>query len=274
MPRAMAPEVTTTVSSPDSCRAATWSQSAPSTSACTSPRSSATMLEPSLTTKRGHLVALEPEASFQAPSSFWSWKMRGACTPLMSSTRAHGGVARRRRWSRRRQQLQGSPVGSSICCSQIRFTRRRGAGGLLLELLGQSSPQSLSPSRSLVASAKSRTVCSGSSASSPPPPQATGRARERPALEKGREAPADFYQRTGIELEHDPGDLHVVSRLEARGLERLDHAEGAQALLDVAHRLIVVDVVARDEAIEPPALDPKGARTGLLHPEPSPSPGR
>ena len=51
MPRAMAPEVTTTTSSPASCRADTASLTEASTSARTSPESSATMLEPSFTTR-------------------------------------------------------------------------------------------------------------------------------------------------------------------------------------------------------------------------------
>ena len=37
----------------------------------------------------------------------------------------------------------------------------------------------------------------------------------------------------GIQLEHDAGDLDVVARLEARGLERPDHAHAPQAPLDV-----------------------------------------
>ncbi len=51
-PRAIAPLVTTTTSSPAAWRAATSSQTAPSTSARSSPESSATMLDPSLMTVR------------------------------------------------------------------------------------------------------------------------------------------------------------------------------------------------------------------------------
>src|SRR4051794_37085152 len=50
MPRAIAPEVTRTTESPPSYSAAAWSQTPRSTSSRTSPRASATMLEPSLTT--------------------------------------------------------------------------------------------------------------------------------------------------------------------------------------------------------------------------------
>src|SRR5262249_62353908 len=52
MPRAIAPLVTTTISSPAAWRAATWAQTRARTSARRSPESSATMLDPSLTTYR------------------------------------------------------------------------------------------------------------------------------------------------------------------------------------------------------------------------------
>ena len=70
----------------------------------------------------------------------------------------------------------------------------------------------------------------------------------------------------GIELEHDPGDLHVVARLEARGLERLDHPERPQALLHVAKRLVVVGVVPRDQPLDAPAVDAEDTGADLLDP--------
>src|SRR3954447_7437208 len=63
MPRAIAPEVTMTTSSPAAWRAAMSSHSAPSTSARTSPASSATTLVPSLTTTRMGLFKLEHHAA-------------------------------------------------------------------------------------------------------------------------------------------------------------------------------------------------------------------
>src|SRR4051794_12205465 len=58
---------------------------------------------------------------------------------------------------------------------------------------------------------------------------------------------------TGVQLEDDAAYLHVVARLEALRLERADHSEQAQALLDVAERLFVVDVVALDQPLDPAA---------------------
>ena len=55
---------------------------------------------------------------------------------------------------------------------------------------------------------------------------------------------------SGVELEHDAADLDVVARLEARRLERADHAHAAQAVLDVRQRLLVLEVVARDQALD------------------------
>src|SRR5215213_5693164 len=71
----------------------------------------------------------------------------------------------------------------------------------------------------------------------------------------------------GVELEDDAADLHVVAGLEARGLERLDHAERTQALFDVAERLLVVHVVAGDQALHALALHPERALAYALDPE-------
>src|SRR5688572_29537845 len=59
IPRAIAPEVTITTSSPASWRRATSAQTPSTTSARSSPPSSATMLEPSLMTMRRATVRLE-----------------------------------------------------------------------------------------------------------------------------------------------------------------------------------------------------------------------
>src|SRR5688500_9983944 len=67
MPRAIAPEVTTITSSPASCRAATASQSASSSSVRTSPASSATTLDPSFTTTVATLSALRPRRQLPSP---------------------------------------------------------------------------------------------------------------------------------------------------------------------------------------------------------------
>src|SRR4051794_32648186 len=71
-------------------------------------------------------------------------------------------------------------------------------------------------------------------------------------------------RRAGMELEHRPGDLHVVAGLEARGLQLADHADRAQALLDVGERLVVVDVVASEEPLDPRARHPEDAVAAAL----------
>src|SRR5215211_5944845 len=122
------------------------------------------------------------------------------------------------------------------------------------------SSQNVSASRSRSAVTKSRTVCSASSWSLPPQPARTASRQISAAVRN-----TGGLVSAGIELEDDPGDLHVVARLEARGLERLDHAERAQPLLHVAERLVVVDVVTRDQPLDPLALDPESARPGAAH---------
>src|SRR5947209_3969100 len=52
MPRAIAPDVTSTTDAPPACNVAAWSTTSETTSRRTSPYSSATMLEPSVMTYR------------------------------------------------------------------------------------------------------------------------------------------------------------------------------------------------------------------------------
>src|SRR5665811_686687 len=47
-----------------------------------------------------------------------------------------------------------------------------------------------------------------------------------------------------VELKRDAGDLDLISRLEPLGLERPEHADAAQATLEIRHRIVVLDVVA------------------------------
>src|SRR3954464_7963720 len=61
--------------------------------------------------------------------------------------------------------------------------------------------------------------------------------------------------RSCVELEDDARDLDVVARLEAGGLERPHHAHPPQAPLDVDQRVLVVEVVPRDQAVDGVALD-------------------
>src|SRR5947208_1136349 len=70
----------------------------------------------------------------------------------------------------------------------------------------------------------------------------------------GRASPPE--RRARVELEHDARDLDVLAGLETRRLEGADHSEGAEPVLDVAQRLLVLDVVARDQALDPAAADP------------------
>src|SRR5271166_1862628 len=72
----------------------------------------------------------------------------------------------------------------------------------------------------------------------------------------------------GVELKAYARDLHLIARLEALGLQGADHADAAQATLEVAHRLVVLDVVAGEQPFDPPAADGEGARTDALDLEP------
>jgi hypothetical protein len=72
-----------------------------------------------------------------------------------------------------------------------------------------------------------------------------------------------------VELEDDSADLDVVAGLEARRLERADHAHAVQATLDVGHRLVVVDVEARQQAFYRRPADAEGALPRALDPPPT-----
>src|ERR1700729_3878999 len=59
----------------------------------------------------------------------------------------------------------------------------------------------------------------------------------------------------GIEIEYHSGDVDLVARPKALGLERVEHADAPQAPFEVGQRLLVVEVVARHETVDPDARD-------------------
>src|SRR5688572_773647 len=82
-------------------------------------------------------------------------------------------------------------------------------------------------------------------------------------LRRGRPSPA----LAGMQLEHHAGDLDVVAGRKAGGLERADDAHPPQPSLDVGERLVVVEVVAREQADDALAVDAEGAVAGALDAE-------
>src|ERR1700738_5162647 len=60
----------------------------------------------------------------------------------------------------------------------------------------------------------------------------------------------------GVELERHPRDLDIVAGLKPLGLERPDHADPAQPPLEVSERILVVEVVTRDQPLDPRTADP------------------
>jgi hypothetical protein len=92
-----------------------------------------------------------------------------------------------------------------------------------------------------------------------------------------------------IQLEHDARDLDVVAGFESLGLERADDAHPLQAVLDVGQRLVVLEVVAGQQALDVVARDRKtpsstsstvkprrapGGRRGARRAPPPPRAGR
>src|ERR1700739_862639 len=64
----------------------------------------------------------------------------------------------------------------------------------------------------------------------------------------------------GVELEGDAADLDLVARLEARPPEPPDRPDAPQPPLEVVHRVLVLDVVAREQHLD--AAPPHGERAG------------
>src|SRR5205807_2503588 len=60
-------------------------------------------------------------------------------------------------------------------------------------------------------------------------------------------------------------DLDVVSGLETLLSERLDHADSAKPTLEVGERVLVGQVVARDQPLYPAARDPEAALARSLN---------
>src|SRR4051794_31412493 len=120
-----------------------------------------------------------------------------------------------------------------------------------------SMPRAIAPlvttTTSLPASWKSATapqMRSRTSARSTPPSSAT-------MLEPSFTTARSMRPRrlSGVQFEDDAGDLDVVARLEARGLQPPDDAHPPQAPLDVDQCVLVVEVVARDQAVDRVARD-------------------
>src|SRR4051794_13066470 len=154
---------------------------------------------------------------------------------------------------------------SLSCCLHVDFALSPVAPVVCsMKSLVRRSSQSLSASRALVALTKSRTVCSASSLSLPPPHAASPRAASRTTVMRRATASVLPEGRAGVEFEDRARDLHVVARLEPGRLERAHHAHRPEALLDVAHRLVVVGVVAGYEPLDPLPLHPKRSRRRAL----------
>src|SRR5579875_1875701 len=61
--------------------------------------------------------------------------------------------------------------------------------------------------------------------------------------------------RLRVEVECDPGDLHLVAGLEALRLQRPQHADPLQPPLQMGERLLVVQVIAREQPLDALAVD-------------------
>src|SRR5256885_657381 len=61
-----------------------------------------------------------------------------------------------------------------------------------------------------------------------------------------------------------PADLDLVPRLEALAPERPQHAHPAQPLLQIGHRLLVLYVIAREQALDTRPVHHKGPLAAAL----------
>src|SRR3954452_11705725 len=72
-------------------------------------------------------------------------------------------------------------------------------------------------------------------------------------------------RRAGIQLEDHAADLDVVAGLESLRLERRDDAHAPQPVLDVGQRLLVLEVVPGDQALDRLPRDAELAPAEALH---------
>src|ERR671911_1621230 len=68
---------------------------------------------------------------------------------------------------------------------------------------------------------------------------------------------------SGVQLERDVPDPHLVAGLEAGVPKRLEHPDLAQALLEIRERLVIREVVTRDQDLYPASGDPERAVLAL-----------
>src|SRR5947209_18060192 len=77
--------------------------------------------------------------------------------------------------------------------------------------------------------------------------------------------PAAAILQPWVQLERDARDLDIVSGLKPLRLERGDDADPAQPALQVSERVLVVQVVPRDQPLDASAADPVAALAELFH---------
>ena len=70
-----------------------------------------------------------------------------------------------------------------------------------------------------------------------------------------------------IKFEGDARDLDVIPGFEPFRLERADHADPAQPAFKVSERVLVVEVIASNQPLDPRPGDAIAALTDPLHPE-------
>src|SRR5579875_3776343 len=88
---------------------------------------------------------------------------------------------------------------------------------------------------------------------------------EDPSLTTNRLIGPAVDSRVGIEVERDPGDLDLVPGAEALGLQLAEHPDPLQAPLEVREGLLVVEVIAGEQPLDPLAVDRVDALAGAPH---------
>jgi len=77
--------------------------------------------------------------------------------------------------------------------------------------------------------------------------------------------PSEAYDVT-LAMSKPAGDLDTIARLEPFPLERVDHADASQSPLQVSERFLIVEVVARHQALDPATADTEAPVADPLDP--------
>src|SRR3981081_4692758 len=153
------------------------------------------------------------------------------------------------------------PTALAACSSPMALGRWGSPIARIPRAIAPLVTRSASSPRPCSSAAASHTRASASSRSSPSESATT----DEPSLITTRFIVQSLRGHTRIQLEDDSGDAHLIARDKPLSLECVKHPDATQAFLHIGEGVLVVDVVAAQQSLNPAPVDRERARTEPLH---------